>query len=162
MRNDGAVLRQILKERDLYIQDVADALGITRQAINNYFNTKKFSYKTMQKIIRYLYISETQCVNYNEPDVNNIEQIETTTFIESSKRITKKYMTIYERVRVLGERAKQLSLGAKPLIKGVENMDPKVVARMELEKKVIPLIIIRTLPNGQKEKWRVSELEIIN
>ncbi len=97
-----------------------------------------------------------------EDDFFEDEQIETTTFIESSKRITKKYMTIYERVRVLGERAKQLSLGAKPLIKGVENMDPKIVARMELEKKVIPLIIIRTLPNGQKEKWRVSELEIIN
>ena len=97
-----------------------------------------------------------------EDDFFEDEQIETTTFIESSKRITKKYMTIYERVRILGERAKQLSLGAKPLIKGVENMDPKVVARMELEKKVIPLIIIRTLPNGQKEKWRVSELEIIN
>jgi DNA-directed RNA polymerase subunit K/omega len=97
-----------------------------------------------------------------EDDFFEDEQIETSTFIEYSKRITKKYMTIYERVRVLGERAKQLSLGAKPLIKGVENMDPKVVARMELEKKVIPLIIIRTLPNGQKEKWRVSELEIIN
>ena len=97
-----------------------------------------------------------------EDDFFEDEQIETTTFIESSKRITKKYMTIYERVRVLGERAKQLSLGAKPLIKDVENMDPKIVARMELEKKVIPLIIIRTLPNGQKEKWRVSELEIIN
>lgn len=97
-----------------------------------------------------------------EDDFFEDEQIETSTFIESSKRITKKYMTIYERVRVLGERAKQLSLGAKPLIKGVENMDPKIVARMELEKKVIPLIIIRTLPNGQKEKWHVSELEIIN
>ena len=97
-----------------------------------------------------------------EDDFFEDEQIETTTFIESSKRVTKKYMTIYERVRVLGERAKQLSLGAKPLIKGVENMDPKIVARMELEKKVIPLIIIRTLPNGQKEKWRVAELEINN
>jgi DNA-directed RNA polymerase subunit K/omega len=83
-------------------------------------------------------------------------------FIENSKRITKKFMTTYERVRILGERAKQLSLGAKPLIKGAENMDPKVVAKMELEKKIIPLIIIRPLPNGQKEKWRVSELEIIN
>jgi DNA-directed RNA polymerase subunit K/omega len=97
-----------------------------------------------------------------EDDFFEDEHIETSTFIESSKRVTKKYMTIYERVRILGERAKQLSLGAKPLIKGVENMDPKTVARMELEKKVIPLIIIRTLPNGQKEKWRVSELEIIN
>ena len=71
-------------------------------------------------------------------------------------------MTIYERVRILGERAKQLSLGAKPLIKGADNMDPKIVAKIELERKIIPLVIIRPLPNGQKEKWRVSELEIIN
>jgi DNA-directed RNA polymerase subunit K/omega len=71
-------------------------------------------------------------------------------------------MTIYERVRLLGERAKQLSLGAKPMIKNVDNMNPKDIAKLELENKVIPLIIIRTLPNGVKEKWKVSELEIIN
>jgi DNA-directed RNA polymerase subunit K/omega len=97
-----------------------------------------------------------------EDDFLEDDTIETTTFVDSSKRITKNFMTIYERVRILGERAKQLSLGAKPLIKGAENMDPKVVAKMELEKKIIPLVIIRPLPNGQKEKWRVSELEIIN
>ena len=97
-----------------------------------------------------------------EDDFLEDDNIETITFVEPSKRITKKFMTIYERVRILGERAKQLSLGAKPLIKGAENMDPKIVAKMELENKVIPLIIIRPLPNGQKEKWRVSELEIIN
>ena len=91
-------------------------------------------------------------------DDNNVQDM----FVEPSKRITKNFMTIYERVRILGERAKQLSLGAKPLIKGAENMDPKIVAKMELERKIIPLIIIRPLPNGHKEKWRVSELEIIN
>jgi len=97
-----------------------------------------------------------------EDDFLEDDNMETTIFVEPTKRITKNFMTIYERVRILGERAKQLSLGAKPLIKGAENMDPKVVAKMELEKKIIPLIIIRPLPNGQKEKWRVSELEIIN
>jgi len=97
-----------------------------------------------------------------EDDFFEEDQIITSTFVEPSKRMTKNYLTIYERVRILGERAKQLSLGAKALIKGAENLDPKVVARMELEKKIIPLIIIRTLPNGQKEKWKVSELEIIN
>ena len=71
-------------------------------------------------------------------------------------------MTIYERVRLLGERATQLSYGAKPMIKNVGNLDPKIIAKLELEAKLIPLIIIRTLPNGLKEKWRVSELEIIN
>jgi transcriptional regulator with XRE-family HTH domain len=77
MRNDGAILRQILNERDLYIQDVADALGITRQAITNYFNTKKFSFRTMQKVLKYLYLTEEQFLKYNELDVNNLEHYET-------------------------------------------------------------------------------------
>lgn len=97
-----------------------------------------------------------------EDDFFDDDNIVKETFVDPSKRITKKFMTIYERVRILGERAKQISLGAKPLIKGTENLDPKIVAKMELEKKIIPLVIIRPLPNGQKEKWRVSELEIIN
>ena len=83
-------------------------------------------------------------------------------FVDNDKRITKKFMTIYERVRLLGVRAKQLSLGAKPMIRNAENQDPKTIAKLELENKVMPLIIIRTLPNGQKEKWKVSELDIIN
>ena len=86
----------------------------------------------------------------------------TSIYVPNDKRITKKYMTIYERVRLLGERATQLSYGAKPMIKNVGNVDPKIIAKLELEAKLIPLIIIRTLPNGLKEKWRVSELEIIN
>ena len=83
-------------------------------------------------------------------------------FVTDDKRITKNYMTIYERVRLLGERAKQISLGAKPMVKNVDNLGPKEIARLELEQKVLPLIIIRTLPNGLKEKWRVNELVIVN
>lgn len=83
-------------------------------------------------------------------------------FVPESQRITKPVMTKYERVRIIGDRTKQLSLGAKSMIKGVENMDPKDVAKLELKKKVMPLIIIRPLPSGKKEKWRVSELEIVN
>ena len=45
------------------------------------------------------------------------------------------------------------------MIKNVENLDPKIVAKLELEKRVIPLIILRELPNGTIEKWKVSELE---
>ena len=90
------------------------------------------------------------------------ENVDTSKYVEPDKRITKNYMTIYERVRLLGERSKQLSLGAKPMIKNVENLNPKEVAKLELENKVMPLIVIRTLPNGLKEKWKVSELEIIN
>jgi DNA-directed RNA polymerase subunit K len=83
-------------------------------------------------------------------------------YVPNDKRITRNKLTKFERVRVLGERSRQLSLGAKPMISGVAHLDPKEVARMELEKKVMPLIIERTMPSGQKERWRVGELEIVN
>jgi len=82
--------------------------------------------------------------------------------VKPDDRITKPFMTIFERVRLLGDRAKQLSLGAKPMIKGLETINPKDVAKLELEKGVMPLIIERVLPNGKKERWYTHELKIIN
>lgn len=83
-------------------------------------------------------------------------------FVPDDKRITKPVLTKYERIRLLGERAKQLSLGAKPMIKGLTQTDPKKTARLELEMKVIPLFVVRPLPTGQKERWRIKELSISN
>lgn len=82
--------------------------------------------------------------------------------VPNEKRITKPVLSKYERVRLIGERARQISLGAKRMIKNSTHMDPKDVARLELEMKVIPLIVIRTLPTGKIEKWKPSELEIVN
>lgn len=79
-------------------------------------------------------------------------------YVKSEDRVTKPILFEFERVRILGERATQLSMGAKPMIKNVENLDPKTIAKMELENKVIPLIIIRELPNRAMEKWKISEL----
>lgn len=94
---------------------------------------------------------------YDDDDLNYNE------IVKSEDRITKPFMTVFERVRLLGDRAKQLSLGAKPMIKDLETMmNPKEIAKLELEKGVIPLIIERVLPNGKKERWRVNELKIIN
>ena len=79
-------------------------------------------------------------------------------YVKPNERKTKPFLFEFERVRILGERATQISMGAKPMIKNVDNLDPKIVAKMELENKVIPLIIIRELPNGLMEKWKISEL----
>ena len=89
-------------------------------------------------------------------------ELEINKFVEKDKRITKPYLTKYERVRLLGDRARQLSLGAKPLIKNVDNLGPKEIAKLELEHKIMPLYVIRPLPNGFKEKWYLHELQIIN
>ena len=71
-------------------------------------------------------------------------------------------LTRYEKARVLGERAKQLNMGAKPFV-DVEDtvIDGYLIALRELEKKVIPFIIQRPLPNGGSEYWRLSDLEIL-
>jgi len=62
-----------------------------------------------------------------------------------NNRITK-----YEKVRIIGVRATQLSMGAKPLI-DVSNMtDILKIAEKEFEIGVIPISIIRTYPNGKK------------
>ena len=82
--------------------------------------------------------------------------------VKPEERVTKPFLSKFERVRLLGDRAKQLSLGAKPMLKNTELLNPKEIARLELEKKVIPLIIERTLPNGKKERWYIHELQIMN
>lgn len=82
--------------------------------------------------------------------------------VKNDDRITKPHLFIYERVRLLGVRARQLLGGAKPMIKNVENMNPRDIAELELTHGVIPLKIKRQLPNGKIELWKVSELKIIN
>lgn len=79
--------------------------------------------------------------------------------IPPDQRRTKPILFKYERVRLLGDRAQQLTLGAKPMIKNVEGLLPKEIAELEIEKNVIPLIIQRPLPNGKKERWHISELK---
>ena len=79
--------------------------------------------------------------------------------ISADKRRTKPILFKYERVRLLGDRAQQLTLGAKPMIKNVEGLTPKEIAELEIEQNVIPLIIQRPLPNGKKERWYIKELK---
>lgn len=82
--------------------------------------------------------------------------------IKPEDRITKPFMTKYERVRILGVRCKQLILGAKPLIKKYSHLSPREIANLELKHGVIPFIIIRELPSGLQEHWKVNELKILN
>ena len=89
-------------------------------------------------------------------EVNNIQNND----VPKEDRITMPYLTKYERVRVLGTRAKQISLGAKILVNNVDLTTKShiEIATIELELGVIPFKIRRPLPNGQVEEWKISEL----
>ena len=74
------------------------------------------------------------------------------------ERTTTPYMTKYERARVLGTRALQISMNA-PILVDIENAtDPLQIAMKELQQKKIPLVIRRYLPDGSFEDWGCDEL----
>ncbi len=57
-------------------------------------------------------------------------------------------LTRYERARVIGARALQISLGA-PVLIDVDRKEPIEIALMELEKGVIPITVKRTIKGKQ-------------
>ncbi|KAJ8521992.1 hypothetical protein ONZ45_g1386 [Pleurotus djamor] len=73
-------------------------------------------------------------------------------------RITTPYLTKYERARILGTRALQISMNAPVLVPLDGETDALEIAIKELSQRKIPLIIRRYLPDGSFEDWSVSEL----
>ena len=81
--------------------------------------------------------------------------------IENSKRISKNKMTRYEFVRIIGERTKQLTMGAKPLIKQSklsENFTYSEIAIEELKLNMTPFKIRRPVKDHY-EIWSIDELD---
>jgi len=77
-------------------------------------------------------------------------------------KVTSKYLTKYERTRILGARALQISLGSPPTVDIGNTTDSYEIALLELQQKKIPIIIRRYLPNNTFEDWHISELELID
>ncbi|GHJ83875.1 hypothetical protein NliqN6_0277 [Naganishia liquefaciens] len=73
-------------------------------------------------------------------------------------RVTTPYLTKYERARILGTRALQISMNAPVLVPLEGETDPLEIATKELKAKKIPLVVRRYLPDGSFEDWKVSEL----
>ncbi|EGV64770.1 subunit common to RNA polymerases I, II, and III [Yamadazyma tenuis] len=80
--------------------------------------------------------------------------------IPKHQRTTTPYMTKYERARVLGTRALQISLNAPVLVDIEGETDPLQIAMKELSQRKIPLVIRRYLPDGSYEDWGCDELII--
>ena len=75
------------------------------------------------------------------------------------ERETSRFLTKYEKAKILGERAIQISNGAKVMVeveKGV--WDPMIIAEKELREKKIEYIVRRYLPDGSYEDWELNEL----
>mmetsp|Transcript_7072 Transcript_7072/g.31219 ORF Transcript_7072/g.31219 Transcript_7072/m.31219 type:complete len:128 (+) Transcript_7072:4936-5319(+) len=80
--------------------------------------------------------------------------------VPREERTTTRYMTKYERARILGTRALQISMGAPILVELEGETDPLVIAQKELREKKIPITVRRYLPDGSYEDWNVDDLII--
>jgi len=73
------------------------------------------------------------------------------------------FLTPYERTKIIGMRANQISKGSVPFIAVPKYVtDVREIARLELEQKRLPYIIKRPLPNGTYEYWRLADLLILS
>ena len=69
-------------------------------------------------------------------------------------------LTRFERARIMGSRALQLSLGAPPFIDFSKNISTSLeIAMEELHQKVIPIVIRRTLPNGDYQNIAIEQFQ---
>ncbi|XP_070497472.1 DNA-directed RNA polymerases I, II, and III subunit RPABC2 [Chironomus tepperi] len=82
--------------------------------------------------------------------------------VPKNKRITTKYMTKYERARVLGTRALQIAMCAPIMVELEGETDPLQIAMKELKQRKIPIIIRRYLPDNSYEDWAIDELIIVD
>lgn len=80
-------------------------------------------------------------------------------YVPKDKRISCDRLTNYEMVRILGERTKQLTMGAKPLIKNYQTLSYDRISEEEFKRNMIPFKIKRPLPNGKYEIWTLDELK---
>ncbi|KAF4496135.1 DNA-directed RNA polymerase I, II, and III subunit RPABC2 [Fusarium agapanthi] len=78
--------------------------------------------------------------------------------IPENERTTTPYMTKYERARILGTRALQISMNAPVLVDLEGETDPLQIAIKEMREKKIPLIVRRYMPDGYYEDWTCEEL----
>jgi DNA-directed RNA polymerase I, II, and III subunit RPABC2 len=80
--------------------------------------------------------------------------------VPKNERKTTKFMTKFEKARILGTRALQISMNAPVMVELQGETDPLVIAAKELKQQKVPMIIRRYLPDKSYEDWHVNELII--
>ena len=104
---------------------------------------------------------ECEIIRNREIISKDLEHEPTEITDKSGKTITgPPTLTRFEQARIMGARALQLSLGAPVFIEIPKNATSSLeIAMEELEQRVIPIVIRRTLPNGDYQHLPIDKFE---
>ena len=112
--------------------------------------------------LRKLYAQHPELiVDYMETVLQKVplKVVQPTDASPDANHTTYPFLTLYEKTKIIGLRANQLSQGGRPFVAVPEHMtDVREIARLELEQKKLPFIVKRPLPNGTYEYWRLADL----
>ena len=87
---------------------------------------------------------------------------------KKSHMVTDSLLTPYEYARLLSCRAKQIEAGYEIQVEWKGIFDPISIAKVEIEQRVVPLSIVRHIPDNTKlsgfrdETWDLKDLDIRN
>ena len=114
--------------------------------------------------LKRLYQQHPECnIDYIEQVIPKIQlQIIPGGEKSDSNHRTYPFLTNFEKTKIIGLRANQISKGSIPFIAVPKHLtDVRDIARLELEQKRLPFIIKRPLPNETFEYWRLVDLLIL-
>lgn len=81
--------------------------------------------------------------------------------LKTNNKKSVNFLTIYEKTSIIGLRKQQLVNGANSYLTDEEKIDIidiDGIVMKELELNKLPFMVCRTMPNGQKEYWKLEEL----
>jgi DNA-directed RNA polymerase I, II, and III subunit RPABC2 len=98
---------------------------------------------------------------YDEEPINEANEVDILPYQQTAEPIPKElrmstpYMTKYEKARILGTRALQISMNAPIMVDLLGETDPLQIALKELRERKIPLMIRRYMPDVLDFNFRV-------
>jgi DNA-directed RNA polymerase I, II, and III subunit RPABC2 len=143
---------------DLYDEDNDNIVKSKKSKIKT--KVKKITSET-EDDVKTNDLDDEEC-EYDYNEIYDEKKEEPSVVVNPEDRITLPKLTKYERVRLIGTRAKQISLGAKVMVKNTNGLSSIEIAKLELNHKMIPMKIKRVLPDNKIEIWKLSELELDN
>ena len=105
---------------------------------------------------------EMECEKIRNREIIDVDEIHEPEEIDNEEKVITgpPSLTRFESARIMGARALQLSLGAPPFISLPKDATTSLdIAIKELEERVIPITIRRTLPNGDYQNIPITNFK---